>query len=224
MVISIKFIVTAKIWIYGVIMYISVESYEEMYLKEKSEEAILSEVGKMRNQIKYLKDRIENPSFAHEAINRAERISTLGIYRSYLLRAARVLSERRGGADVFSEEERVAIYFNDRLESLSEVSLLLGKRKFSINLANATASVKDAAGCEHVADRMRLFSDLRSLYMGEWRDRYLPSDYGCVIISPIIWNLRLSFNDNSADREYSGEGVYPYNFENLLRIIGVSLD
>ena len=201
-------------------MYISVDVYEEMYLKEKDEKAVNAEIAKIREQIKYVINKAEDPSYAYENQTTVQTVSTLKIYRSYLERAVKVLSSLNGGVDVFSEEERAAIYFNSQLENVSCITLCIDGREYSIELLSSTAVLSDDKGIKKELNKDSVLKDLAELYIGNWRETYLPKDYNCVINMPTVWSVNIGFSDKSVNRIFRGEGVYPYNFEELCRIFG----
>ena len=99
-------------------MYISVDSYEEMYLSNKDVGVIEREVEKMRSEISGLKTKMESPAYRYLNIHTDD--GAIEIYRTYLERAMKVLSEKLGGVSVLTEEEKVA----DLIDSMTDEGIV----------------------------------------------------------------------------------------------------
>ena len=207
-------------------MYISVESYEEMYLKEKEESEVSSEVEKLRREIAKLKKKMEAPSYIYEEKSFPNDIDVIGIYRSYLARATLKLSELRGGVSVLTEEERSAALFNSLTRDIACLTLTLGRHfqhKYELIL-DGKACVREihlgGRTATREIDAESCISDIISLGLGEWKREYLPEQYGCTLSEPTKWQLRIDYKGGIAPRFFDGLGIFPYNFDRLLKLLG----
>ena len=70
---------------------------------------------------------------------------------------------------------------------------------------------------------MKHLTHLAELHFGEWRDVYSPEQYGCTLSDPEKWQLRIEYKNGSEPYFSDGVGIYPYNFEELCRILEVDV-
>ena len=211
-------------------MYISVENYEEMYLKNKGADAVEREVEKMRSEICKLKRKMEAPSYSHASKSFPSDDQIIEIYRSYLDKAEEVLSELRGGVCVLTEEERVAGLVDSMTESIECVTLTVGRYledKYELSLSGSSAKITEIhLGEDHEArevDKDEALAALRAIRIGEWRANYLPEQYGCTLNEPVKWQVRIDYSGGAAPAFYDGLGIFPYNFSALCKLLGAEV-
>ena len=205
-------------------MFITVDDYEAMYLKERCEDEILAEVKKLRREIAKIKRKAESPSFMHDAKEFPTAADKVAVYRAYLRRANSCLFEKYE-ISVASESERASEIFDSMIESISCLTLTAGvylERKYEISITPSGAVLsKQTLGEEKISkevDREKIISSFESLFVGEWESVYLPENYGCTLNEPIKWQLRIDYSGGAAPRFYDGFGIFPYNFRGLQKI------
>lgn len=60
-------------------------------------------------------------------------------------------------------------------------------------------------------------SDLRALHIGEWRKHY----HDPYVLDGTEWSLEIYYNNGHKPLEISGSNAYPYNFKQLLTLLGL---
>ncbi len=211
-------------------MYISVDSYYDMYLKDKSEDAVAAEVQKLRNEIDRLKRKMESPAHAYESNLSPSEVSVVNIYRDYLRAASEQLATLRGVSSVLTEEEKRALIIDSMLSELAVLTLTVGnylQYKYSLTVTDSSAVVTATSlgGESHSreVEKEKILSELAELHLGEWRDVYSPEQYGCTLNDPEKWQLRIEYKNGAAPYFSDGIGIYPYNFDELCRILEVDV-
>ena len=206
-------------------MYISVESYEEMYLENKEVSLIELEVEKLRSEISRLKTKMESPAYRYASLPGDG--GDIEIYRTYFEKAAEVLSNKLGGVNVLTEEERVALIVDSMIEDIECLTLTLGRHfenKYELRFEGESAEITEIhlgeAPAVREENKSAVLESLRALHIGEWKATYLPEQYGCTLNEPTKWQLRIDYRGGAAPRFYDGLGIFPYNFSSLCKLLG----
>ena len=207
-------------------MYIGVDTYEELYLKGKDIETLEREVEKLRNEISRIKRKMEMPYYirANTAFPTDEQV--IEICRGYFDKAILYLKETSDNADVLTEDERAAALIDSMTENISCVTLTVGRyleKKYELvineSYANLTRICLGGNSVTEEKEKEPMISALYSLHLGEWRQSYLPEDYGCTLSEPVRWQLRIDYFGKAAPRFYDGLGIFPYNFNSLCKLL-----
>ena len=199
--------------------------YDEV--KDKSIEEIESEIRKLKRTISRLKREIEDPRSEPERMCPSK--STV-IYwsREYLEMAKKALADV-GGEYKETKEENCARGFLKRLPQLKRLELEIGGffsgwEKYVIEVDGDSLKRDNVMALSDLDDpevetREALLEYLRDMHLEEWRKDYNPERYGVSILDGTQWSLRLQYDDGKT-REYAGDNVYPWNFEELCRLYG----
>ncbi len=211
-------------------MYISVDAYEEMYLKGKDAQEVEAEIKKIRNEISKIKRKMEMPSYVYASKSFPTDEQVIEICRGYLEKGRDVLKSLLGTDDVLTEEEKVAWYVDSMTEKITCVTLTVGRYleyKFELDFTESGALIKkiqlDADTVVEEHDRKSLISGIYALHLGEWKQSYLPEDYSCTLSEPTKWQLRIDYSGGAAPRFYDGFGIFPYNFSALCKLLGANV-
>ena len=206
-------------------MFISADYYQELYLNEKDENAVLAEVEKIRKEIGKLKNKMESPSYAYEMHPYPSEAETVSKYREYLERALDRLSELRG-EEARSEEEIRSVEFNRSLLDISAITLTMGRYlqyKHELSFTENTATLKtfhlDSEPTVDDKDHAECIDSISRLYLGEWKHSYMPVDYVFTVSEATGWQLRIDYKGKKAPVFYDGRGIFPYNFNSLLKLL-----
>ena len=206
-------------------MYINARVYEDLYLKNQPIESVEREVEKMRAELKRLKYAMESP------VNRDGNYSDLqseqesiNATREYLNCALLYYAELKGDNSVLTEEERVAATLRSLRMYIERATLNMGGYVYVVDVLNGkvTAAKDGVIETERECERSQLIAALADLRIEEWREVYAPEDYGCNLICPEKWTLTVDYGESMESRGYSGEGVYPYNFGALKRLLRIN--
>lgn len=208
-------------------MFIDAEVYSELYLKDKSEESIRSEIEKLRDEISKIKERAENPLVEPDPLEYPTAHDTVALYREYMNKASAALMALTGD-DGLTEEEKSARYVDSFICEIRRISLTVGvelQEKYVLTVGDNFTSLSRCVGgeCENTEpSREKAISVLEALHMGEWRDRYSVEDFGMLVGDTFSWELKVEYRGSSAPRIYTGKGMFPYNFRLLARLLSVN--
>ena len=207
-------------------MMISPGSYYDE-VKDKSVEDIKTEIRRLKRTINRLKDEIENPDGEPDLVC-PSRDTVIYWSREYLEMAKKALADAGGEYKETREEER-ARAFLERLPQLRRLELEIGGffggwEKYVIEfdgdaLKRDTVMVLSELDDPEVETRKELLEYVRDMHLEEWRKDYSPGRYGIQILDGTQWSLKLTYDDRKT-REYAGDNVYPWNFEELCDLFG----
>ena len=206
-------------------MYINASVYEDLYLKGKPIEDVEREVFKMRAELKRLKYALETPVNYGESLSRASsKLESINVTREYLNRALLYYAELKGDNSVLTEEERVSATLRSLRMNVRSVTLNLGGSVYVIDILGSKILTLSESGDPDVrkCDRSQLISAVADLRIEEWRENYTAEDYGCTLIDPVSWSVEVYYGEEIPMRTHRGEGVYPYNFNALRRILRIN--
>lgn len=211
-------------------MYISVDTYEELYLKGKDRETLECEVEKLRNEISRIKRKMEMPYYIRSNTAFPTDEQVIEICRGYFEKATLYLKDALDNADILTEEERAAAYVDSMTKNISCVTLTVGRylqEKYELDLTDKCAKLtRVRLGGDSLTEEKEkepIYDALYSLRLGEWRQSYLPEDYGCTLSEPVRWQLRIDYFGKAAPRFYDGLGIFPYNFNALCKLLGADV-
>lgn len=211
-------------------MYISVEKYEEMYLKGKSTAQLSDEINKIRREIARAKNKLESPANVYDNYAYPEQTSAIDIYRAYLDTAMKFYAEETGEPYDLTEEEKASLIFNSAVQDISCLTLTVGnylQDKYELTFRDTNAELVEIHLGEEpkakVVDAEYARRVIFALRIGEWKETYTPDQYGCTLNEPTKWQLRIDYSTKSAPRFYDGFGVFPYNFEVLAKLLGADI-
>ncbi len=207
-------------------MMISPESYYAE-VKDKSPAEIEKEIRKLKLSIVRLKKDIENPGGEPDKVCPSRRTR---IYwsREYLKMAKRALSETGGEYHETKEEQR-AHMFLENLPNLRRMELeicnFMSWDEYVIKIEGDTVKhfpkLESHIVEEQAETREELLNRLRDVHMEEWKKTYSPKPYGMYILDGTQWDLKLEYSDGIRPAKYTGDNVFPWNFEELCALFGV---
>ena len=191
---------------------------------DKEIEELLQMLADERNAIEILKSEISNAIYPSAT---REMRRTLAEHRETLRSLVWIL-KRRGGYEP-TEAERRGEAIEAKLENIREaryeyggflggftyVTLIFGEGEA---VKKQVFSRRDGELEEPAfASKESLISELKGLYLGEWRASYVNH----AILDGFQWSLRLTFADGG-EEVFEGSNAYPYNFYDLKRIFGIN--
>ena len=207
-------------------MMISPESYYAE-VKDKSPAEIEKEIRKLKRSIARMKKDIEN--LGGEPDNVCPSRSTR-IYwsREYLGMAKRALSEIGGEYHETKEEQR-AHMFLENLTNLRRMELeicnFMGWDEYAIEIDGDTVKhfpkLESLIVEEQVETRMEFLNRLEDVHLEEWKKTYSPKPYGMYILDGTQWELKLEYGDGIRPVRYTGDNVFPWDFEELCALFGM---
>lgn len=208
-------------------MFISVDTYEEMYLKDKDAKVVENEVQKLRNEISRIKRKMEMPSYVYSEKRFPTDDQIIEMCREYFKKAIEVLGSFIGADNALTEEEKSAALTDSMTYDISCLTLTVGRHfeyKFELDISDLGARImKTRLGEETTVeekDRDAMLSGIYALHLGEWKASYMPQDYECTLNEPVKWQVRIDYYGAAAPRFYDGVGIFPYNFSMLCKLLG----
>lgn len=211
-------------------MYISVDSYREMYLLGKDFKTVNEEIEKIRREIAKTKKKLESPANLYDLRTRLTEGVAIEVYKGYLSAAMDYLSDITDSRAELTEEEKASLIFDSTVDDICCVTLTAGRYlqdKYELTFEEGTAQICEIhlgedSVCRAV-DPLASREAIRSLHLGEWRESYTPAQYGCTLNEPTRWQIRVDYKNGSAPRFFDGTGVFPYNFYTLVRLFGADI-
>ena len=211
-------------------MMFSPDEYYECFLKGKSAEQIMSRIRSLKREINRLIRALEDPEYV--PLGRPSEYVQLLCSRKYLEEAKRALAEA-GGTYVFTKAEEKEIAFRESIPYVSRIT-------FSIGYALGDHKVYTLSVDEHIRLRVthlfdpeantpetifnlkkeELFETLCQMHISQWRRRY----DNCNVLDGTQWVLTIAFSNGSRTVHIYGSNAYPYNFQELLELFGITED
>ncbi len=210
-------------------MMICPETYYEMNLKGRTPNEIMKSIRSLKRDINSLKKQIEHPSDYPEDLICPSRLTRLKMSRDYFERAIEAYEEA-GGTYVPTKAEQRAVAFDADLDSISRLVFEIGgffggyeKRTYTIS--------DDRVGfdAEHSLypkptnlpacfpfTKKEFIDGLKGLHIGEWKRSYNDPH----ILDGTQWGLEFHYNGDRPPVVFDGSNAYPYNFEDLLQLLG----
>ena len=154
----------------------------------------------------------------------AAELESINVTREYLNRALLYYAELKGDNSVLTEEERVSATLRSLRMDVRSVTLNLGGAVYVIDILGSKILTISKNGDQEVrrCDRSQLISAVADLRIEEWRENYIGEDYGCTLIDPEPWSVEVYYGEEMPLRTHRGEGVYPYNFNSLRRLLRIN--
>lgn len=216
-------------------MMISPETYYEETLKGKSAAEILSAIRGLKQQIGRLKNIMEHPDYQCTMCP-AEDVQ-LWCARLYLERAKQALLDA-GGTYVPSKAELKAEEFDANIPYINKVEFSIGgylggfeTRTYTINADSIHMDVEHFSAWEpsnlddvemEESDKDSFLEELAELHIGEWRKNYNPKRWGYYVLDGTQWHLHIYYSNGSKPVKIHGDNDYPYNFDKLQELFGIS--
>ena len=209
-------------------MMISPEGYYEEYLKGKSATQILTVIRGLKQEIGKLKNKMEHPEYL--CLTEPSEDTMLWCTRLYLERAKEALLAS-GGKYVPSQAELRAADFDANIPAIEQV--IFSQGGFFDGTEVRTVKFED----EHVRMQVQLQAELRiepeypytkedfldgirKLHLGEWRTSYTPERFGYSVLDGTQWELTIKFSNGHKPLKSYGSNAYPYNYNELLELLG----
>ena len=212
-------------------MMITANAYAED-LKGKDAAELLEVIRRLKREINRRRKTIEAPSRAYAAdLATPEEVACL---RTRLEAAKAALAET-GGEYIPTAAERRAMAFDEGIGQISALTFLYRDRFGSWltyhiavedTLRYETAEVLGQNTAEHTVDgtsfsREEFLFRLSKLHLGEWHRQYAPDRFA-YSSDGIRWRLTIAYQDGRKPFSCGGHGAYPYNFDQLVELVGAA--
>ena len=218
---------------------ISPESYYEC-LKGQPCEEILREIRRLKRSFSKLKRDEERQRFDGEIILMDPCVELQIEYiREYLFGAIKAYEEA-GGIYKRTRNEIKARDFQENIPFISEIKFTHGgffegwiTYTFTFDEYAVFCKVKDfrhnvTTKFENPIDgasKQALFEKLEKLYLGEWLTDYSPRRFGCGMYDDgYEWDIEIHYSNGKKPFRSGGCNDEPYNFDELLEVLGIDLD
>lgn len=215
-------------------MMISPESYNDMNLKGKNAEQIMSAIRGLKNEIGHLKNIMEHPDYGSELIACPSESTRLRCTREYLERAKVALLEA-GGEYKPSQAELKAKEFDNNLSAIGKIVFTIGgffggyeMRTISFDDEKLQVSVQHSLSIKPEVTSVALLlpytkgeflDELNSLHIGEWRSSYSLKRFGYEVLDGTQWELEILYKNGAKPFKSYGDNAYPYNFDEFKELL-----
>lgn len=215
-------------------MMLTVDEYNDWYLKGKSLSEIMMEIEVLRKTMASLKSKMENPKYNKEECCLPSDKMQICATRAYLKRAKEAYAEA-GGVYEPTKAEKKAADFAARIPLIDKIVLNIdsfnlgletrtvrfrGDRTY-LKINNPFYSYLSRKTCRHQLpiSRELFLKSITSLYIGEWKPKYYVKRFGYIVIDGSEWSLEIYFSDEDKPFKVYGDNNYPYNFDDLYELL-----
>ncbi len=209
-------------------MMISPEAYYEVALKDKTQPELLEEIQSLKEEIAQLKQYIEEHPYEPEEMFPTRR-TRLKCKREYLDQAVKAYEEA-GGQYIPTEAEQKSRSFDAALDSIKKLVFSIGGYFQGHEIITYTVTDdKVLLDVKHIPlrkpidlpvydtfDKEEFINGLKKIHIGEWKRDYM--ELG--VMDGTQWELKIYFEDREPV-EISGCNAYPYNFDDLMELLGI---
>ena len=213
-------------------MMISPEAYYITSLEGKSQQEIMKQIRSLKREIKRMKKSIEEVPVSGPAIYPTP-LTRISCYRDYLSRAVRAY-EVAGGKYEPTKAERRSLDFNQSLDSMKKLVFSIGgffegreTRTFTFLDEKTVLTIEHTMNLKpsnrpvyFPVSRKAFINGLKRIHIGEWKRDYCDPD----VMDGTQWELTFYFSDKHRKVEISGSNAYPYNFDDLKYLLGITED
>lgn len=206
-------------------MMISPESYYEYELKGKSEDEIITEIRSLKRKISKLKKTLESPSFCPK-VDPSEDVQ-LYWTKKYLEKAIQALNDI-GCVYRPTKAELKAQDFDNNIENIKLIEFVIGsfdsyrpKRVYHF-INDRVRCEEDYDGFSFEVEKQDFLAKLRDIHIGEWNKEYSTERYNIIILDGIQWELSICYDNSHKPITIYGDNAYPYNFKDLLWLLGIN--
>ena len=219
-------------------MMIDTETYYIMYLKGRNAEQIQKHIRSLKMETGRFKNELENPNYIEEVPMFPSKSTFIKWNRVFLERAQKALADA-GGTYKPSQAELKAIDFDNNIPFISKVVFSIGgffkgyeTRTFTLDDEHVymdvdhTRILKPTEICEPQDkdfSREEFLEGIRDLHLGEWRRKYDLRRFGCLVCDGTQWELEVHFSNGHKSLKVYGDNAYPWNFNELQELLGVTL-
>lgn len=197
-------------------------------LKGESNDKIIKEIRKFRRDIANAKKEIERFSISDsfEIVYPSPEV-VISVTREYIEYAKKALKDN-GGVYIPSLKELKEKEFDDNVENISEIRIIDGPtpgiaKTHVIELRDDGLYLHflGEEGLFVKEDMSKFYEGLRNLHMGEWKRSYVPTDYSSYVLDGWAWEVQVIYK-NGKILKWEGYVVFPYNYNELLYMVGLS--
>jgi len=204
--------------------------FEEV--KKANEDELLKIIRGTKKKMGRLRNIMEHPDYKYRTDKKCP--SDLVIYKCDrdFLNMAIIRYISLGGDYKYGQTELNDTKFNDKLEEISKITFINGgffegQRKTVVDLSGnevklATGYLGDLAPFDIGYDKENFLYEFGELHIGEWRRSYQTERFGISILDGEQWSLEIEYRDGKK-KEYGGSNAYPYNYEDLISLLGLNL-
>ena len=213
-------------------MMYSPDQYYESSLKGKSVTQVMTKIRSLKREINRLIRILEDPEYVPERYP-TETVQ-LSCAREYLEKAKHALVEA-GGTYTPTKAEEKELALRENIPFISKITFSIGSYFTGHEIRTITIDEDAHLHVDHSCflkpsnlpseaeldlTKEELFDGLCRLHLSQWRKRY---DDPCVM-DGTQWALTIAFSNGFRTIHITGSNAYPYNFQDLLELLGVSND
>ena len=194
-------------------------------LENASKEDLLKIIRKTERKMRCLRYKMEHPFYNDE-----EKLSPtdLTVYKCDrdFLNMAKADYYLKGGELIVGRNEQRVKKFNDKVNEISKITFTLTRftspsEEITVDLSGDGVNVKPYS-YRIFKDKKDFLVQLKEIKVGDWRKTYSPKRYKIYVLDGSSWSLEFEYK-NGKLKSYYGYNAYPYNFEELLDLMGLRL-
>lgn len=213
-------------------MMYSPNEYYESHLKGKSVAQVMTKIRSLKREISRLIRILEDPEYVPERCP-TETVQ-LSCAREYLEKAKHALVEA-GGTYTPTKAEEKELVLRENIPYISKITFSIGGFFTGHEIRTITIDEDTHLHVDHSyflrpsnlpseseldLSKEELFEGLCKLHLSQWHRRY---ENPCVL-DGTQWALTIAFSNSFRAIHITGSNAYPYNFRDLLELLGISDD
>lgn len=213
-------------------MMYSPDEYYESHLKGKSAAQIMTKIRSLKCEINRLIRVLEDPEYMPERY--PSEVVQLSCAREYLEKAKQALVEA-GGTYTPTKAEEKELALRENIPFISKITFSIGGFFTGHEIRTITIDEDVHLHVDHSyflrpsnlpseaelnLAKEELFEGLCRLYLSQWRKRYENPN----VLDGTQWALTIAFSNGLRTIHITGSNAYPYNFQELLDLLGIPND
>lgn len=213
----------------------------EKDLSEMSSDELNAYIEDARKKIGKYRKQIENPSISTggKVLAMTDAITSMV---EEIKEAQDMITEKGGGYEI-TDEEKKDREFNEKVPDISQMILSIRGAgygsmdkyfrirdgKVFCKTVRSQEDEQEAGDNDTAEHEMALSADdfikgMKDLHIGTWKNKYQLSDYGYAILDGTGWALQIGFGGKYKSVQITGDMIYPYSFDAMLRLLDITPD
>lgn len=220
-------------------MMISPETYYRDYIEGRSEKEILREIRCLKKEINSLISTLEHPDYNDSFRCNPSESTRLYWTKEYLEKAKQGLEEI-GATYQPTKAECKAALFNENAKFINKLEFTIGGYDcgyetttirfdeehlyMDVNHTLIPKPTNFYIEPDYLGKKGNFIESLKKLHIGEWRKKYTLKRFGYSICDGTQWELSIYYDGDIKPVKIYGDNAYPYNFDDLLELLGKAED
>ena len=209
---------------------ISPEFYYDEYLQGKSQEEILRQIRSLKQEISRLKRELEEDTPEPKPVMYSSPLTRIKSNREYLEKAKQAYQEA-GGHHMPTKAELRDQIFNDSLQHMKRFvfgyggyfggyetrTYTISEDKVLLDLVHTFYQKPSTFLVYEPYTTKEFVNGIADLHIGKWKRNYINNN----VLDGTQWSIDIEYDNGRRTVHIYGSNAFPYNFSDLLELLGV---